>query len=249
MKKKIVIADADERFCSELVAALQDSAELEVVGTATDGEQAILLVKHHRPDILVLDTLLPKYDGLTVLERLRKTYFCPKALIVSAFISNYVAATAVRMGVQQIIRKPCHVDVIVKHLHAMAMKARIDPVIFLWDGEQNVTSLVTRILHDIGVPAHIKGYQYLREAIIIAVKDMDVCNAMEKVLYPRVAKVFHTTPKRVIRAMRHAITVIWRKSNRAIIEKHCGYLGGKPNPSQFIEVLVEDVQWRLDKDI
>ena len=96
MKKKIVIADADERFCSELVAALQDSAELEVVGTATDGEQAILLVKHHRPDILVLDTLLPKYDGLTVLERLRKTYFCPKALIVSAFISNYVAATAVR---------------------------------------------------------------------------------------------------------------------------------------------------------
>lgn len=144
MKKKIVIADADERFCSELVAALQDSAELEVVGTATDGEQAILLVKHHRPDILLLDTLLPKYDGLTVLERLRKTYFCPKALIVSAFISNYVAATAVRMGVQQIIRKPCHVDTIVKHLHAMAMKARKEPVIFLWNGEQNVTSLATQ---------------------------------------------------------------------------------------------------------
>lgn len=248
MKKKIVIADADERFCSELVTALQDSAELEVVGTATDGEQAILLVKHHRPDILVLDTLLPKYDGLTVLERLRKTYFCPKALIVSAFISNYVAATAGRMGVQQIIRKPCHVDTIVKYLHAMATNARKEPVIFLWDGEQNVTSLVTRILHDIGVPAHIKGYQYLLEAIIIAVKDMDVCNAMEKVLYPRVAKVFHTTPQRVIRAMRHAITVIWRKSNHAIIEKYCGYLGGKPNPTQFIEALAEDVQWQLDKD-
>lgn len=111
MKKKIVIADADERFCSELVAALQDSAELEVVGTATDGEQAILLVKHHRPDILVLDTLLPKYDGLTVLERLRKTYFCPKVMMVSSFISNYVAATAARMGVQQIIRKPCSMDI------------------------------------------------------------------------------------------------------------------------------------------
>lgn len=84
--------------------------------------------------------------------------------------------------------------------------------------------------------------------ILIAVKDMDVCNAMEKVLYPRVAMIFHTTPQRVIRAMRHAITIIWRKSNHAIIEKHCGYLGGKPNPSQFIEALAEDVQWQLDKD-
>ena len=252
MKKKIVIADADERFCSELVAALQDSAELEVVGTATDGEQAILLVKHHRPDILVLDTLLPKYDGLTVLERLRKTYFCPKALIVSAFISNYVAATAVRMGVQQIIRKPCHVDVIVKHLHAMAMKARIDPVIFLWDGEQNVTSLVTRILHDIGVPAHIKGYQYLREAITLASKDADECNAILKNRYSEVAEIFGTTEKRVETAIRHAIEVAWDRGDLDTLQGYFGYTvsntKGKPTNSEFVSIVADRVRLWLKEN-
>jgi two-component system response regulator (stage 0 sporulation protein A) len=171
----------------------------------------------------------------------------PLVLVATAFISNYVASSVARLGVKELTRKLCSIEKVLENLRRMVngiVISFVHPHVEVLEAEQ----LVTEILHEITVPAHIKGYQYLREAILIAVKDMDVCNAMEKVLYPRVAKVFHTTPQRVIRAMRHAITVVWRKSNHAIIEKHCGYLGGKPNPSQFIEALAEDVQWQLDKD-
>lgn len=245
MKYKVLIADADERFRSELVTALKDSQEFEVIGVAVDGEEAVQMLQTKLADILVIDLLLAKYDGLTILELIRNIDQRPQVLVATAFISNYVASSVAHLGVKELTCKPCSVEKVIESLKRMVSNSCIYPHVDIQESEQ----LVTEILHEIAVPAHIKGYQYLREAILIAVKDMDVCNAMEKVLYPRVAEVFHTTPQRVIRAMRHAISVIWRRSNRAIIEEHCGYLGGKPNPSQFIEALVEDVHWQLDKDI
>lgn len=134
MKKKILIADADEQFSTELMAALQTGDMFEVVGLATDGEQAIQMVTHKRPDILVLDLLLTKYDGLTVLEQVRNNWHRPKTVIASTFISNYVAASAVRMGAQQLIHKPCGVDVVIKSLQRMVTGEKDSPVIFLWNG-------------------------------------------------------------------------------------------------------------------
>lgn len=248
MKYKVLIADADEHFRSDLATALNGSEEFEVIGIAVDGEETLRMLQTKLVDILVIDLLLAKYDGLTILELIQSMDQRPQVLVATAFISNYVASSVARLGVKELTRKPCSIEKVLENLRRM-VNGTVVSVVHPHVDVQEAEQLVTKILHEIAVPAHIKGYQYLREAIIIAVKDMDVCNAMEKVLYPRVAKVFHTTPQRVIRAMRHAITVIWRKSNRAIIEKHCGYLGGKPNPSQFIEALAEDVHWQLDKDI
>lgn len=248
MKYKVLIADANEHFRSDLVTALNGSEEFEVIGVAVDGEEAIQMLQTKLVDILVIDLLLAKYDGLTILELIQNVDQRPQVLVATAFISNYVASSVARLGVRELTRKPCSVEKVIENLKRM-VNGTVNPFVYPHVDIQAAEQLVTKILYEIAVPAHIKGYQYLREAIIIAVKDLDVCNAMEKVLYPRVAKVFHTTPQRVIRAMQHAITIIWRKSNRAIIEKHCGYLGGKPNPSQFIEALAEDVHWQLDKDI
>lgn len=248
MKYKVLVADADEHFRSNLVTALNSSQEFEVIGIAGDGKEAIQMLQTELADILVIDLLLARYDGITILELIQNMDQRPQVLVATAFISNYVASSVARLGVKELTCKPCSIEKVIENLRRM-VNGTVVSFVYPHVDVQEAEKLVTEILHEIAMPTYIKGYQYLSEAIIIAVRDMDVCNAMEKVLYPRVAKVFHTTPKRVIRAMRHAITVIWRKSNRAIIEKHCGYLGGKPNPSQFIEALVEDVQWRLDKDV
>lgn len=246
MKKKILITDADEQFSTELMTALQACDMFEVVGLATDGEQAIQMVKHKRPDILVLDLLLTKYDGLTVLEQIRSNQHRPKTVVASAFISNYVAASAVRMGAQQLIHKPCGVDVVIKSLQRMVTGEKDSPVIFLWNGERSVESLVTGILHNIGVPAHIKGYQYLREAIILAVKDKDENRAILKCRYKEVADIFDTTAERVMRAIRHAIEVAWDRGDLDTLQGYFGYTvsntKGKPTNSEFISIVADRIR-------
>ena len=246
MKKKLLIADADAQFSAELVTALQACDMFEVVGLAADGEQAIQMVKHKRPDILVLDLLLTKYDGLTVLEQVRSNQHRPKTVVASAFISNYVAASAVRMGAQQLIHKPCGVDVVIKSLQRMVTGEKDSPVIFLWNGERSVESLVTGILHDIGVPANIKGYQYLREAIILAVKDKDENRAILKCRYKEVADIFDTTAERVMRAIRHAIEVAWDRGDLDTLQGYFGYTvsntKGKPTNSEFISIVADRIR-------
>ena len=246
MKKKILIADADEQFTTELVTALQACDMFEVVGLATDGEQAIQMVQKQSPDILVLDLLLTKYDGLTVLEQVRSNWHRPKTVVASAFISNYVAASAVRMGAQQLIHKPCGVDVVIKSLQRMVTGEKDSPVIFLWNGERSVESLVTGILHNIGVPAHIKGYQYLREAIILAVKDKDENRAILKCRYKEVADIFDTTAERVMRAIRHAIEIAWDRGDLGTLQGYFGYTvsntKGKPTNSEFISIVADRIR-------
>ena len=246
MKKKILIADADEQFSTELMAALQACDMFEVVGLATDGEQAIQMVIHKRPDILVLDLLLTQCDGLTVLEQIQRSWYRPKTLVTSAFISNYVAASAVRMGAQQLIHKPCGVDVVIKSLQRMVTGEKDSPVIFLWNGERSVEALVTSILHDIGVPANIKGYQYLREAIILATKDEDNINAILKTRYQEVADVFETTAKNVDSAIRHAVEVAWDRGDLDTLQRYFGYTvsntKGKPTNSEFISIVADRIR-------
>ena len=246
MKKKILIADADEQFSTELMAALQACDMFEAVGLATDGEQTIQMVKHKRPDILVLDLLLTQCDGLTVLEQIQSSWYRPKTLVTSAFISNYVAASAVRMGAKQLIHKPCGVDVVVKSLQRMVTGEKDGPVIFLWNGERSVESLVTSILHDIGVPANMKGYQYLREAIILATKDEDNINAILKNRYQEVADVFETTAKNVDSAIRHAVEVAWDRGDLDTLQRYFGYTvsntKGKPTNSEFISIVADRIR-------
>lgn len=245
MKKKIVIADADENFCKELVAALDGNKEFEVMGIAADGEDALQMLQTKQADYLVMDLLLPKIDGLTILEHVRSMWNRPKVLMTSAFVSTYVAVTAMRMGAQHLLLKPCNVDWIIKNLQRMEKGEYGGPVIFLWNGEKNVETLVTSILHEIGVPANIKGYQYLREAIVLAVKDKDN-DAILKCRYDEVAGIFDTTAKRVECAMRHAVEVAWDRGDLDTLQRFFAYTvsntKGKPTNTEFISIVADQIR-------
>ena len=245
----VFIADSAEDFCSGLTAALQRAEGFQVVGTANDGELTIRKVDELRPDILVLDLMLSKKDGISVLKNLAERDCRPVTLATSAFVSDYVSSAAGNLGVRYLMMKPCDMTALVERLDEIrggvglrcVEKRRVD--------KTSIESMVTSIIHEIGVPAHIKGYQYLREAIIIAVNDMDVINAITKVLYPQVAKTFQTTPSRVERAIRHAIEVAWDRGDLDTLQRFFGYTvsntKGKPTNSEFIALIADKLQLQL----
>ena len=245
----VLIADSAEDFCSALATALQRSEGFQVVGTATDGEQAIRLIGERKPDILVLDLMLSKQDGISVLKAASGMERRPVTLATSAFLTEYVSSAAASLGVRYLMLKPCDMTALVERLEEIRggeslrypPQRRVD--------KTSIESMVTNIIHEIGVPAHIKGYQYLREAIIIAVNDMDVINAITKVLYPQVAKTFQTTPSRVERAIRHAIEVAWDRGDLDTLQRFFGYTvsntKGKPTNSEFIALIADELQLQL----
>lgn len=246
MKKQVLLVDADEQFRTKLEEALNACDEFEVVGIAADGEEAIRLLKAKAIDILVLDLLLPKYDGLTVLQLIPDMCIVPQILVTTAFISNYVAISAMHLGAQQLIHKPCDAYVIIRNLYRMMADRNYGPAVFLWNDEKTVESLVTRMLHEIGVPAHIKGYQYVREAIILAANDEDESNALLKCRYDEVAKVFNTTAKKVASAIRHAIEVAWDRGDWHTLQRFFGYtasnIKGKPTNTEFISIIADRIR-------
>ena len=244
----VMIADNTEEFCSSLVTTLQRSEGFRVVGTANDGEQAVRMILEKQPQILVLDLMLAKRDGLSVLKAISNMERKPAVLATSGFITDYVASAAAGLGVQYLMLKPCDMTALAERLEELrgGRERKNHP---RQTGKPNIEAMVTSIIHEIGVPAHIKGYQYLREAIIIAVNDMDVINAITKVLYPQVAKTFQTTPSRVERAIRHAIEVAWDRGDLDTLQRFFGYTvsntKGKPTNSEFIALIADKLQLQL----
>ena len=245
----VMIADNTEEFCSSLVTALQRSEGFRVVGTANDGEQAVRMIHKMQPQILVLDLMLAKRDGLSVLKAISTMERKPAVLATSGFITDYVASAAANLGVQYLMLKPCDMTALVERLEELRGGQTVLVPQNRAGGKPSIEAMVTSIIHEIGVPAHIKGYQYLREAIIIAVNDMDVINAITKVLYPQVAKAFQTTPSRVERAIRHAIEVAWDRGDLDTLQRFFGYTvsntKGKPTNSEFIALIADKLQLQL----
>ena len=245
----VMIADNTEEFCSSLVTALQRSEGFRVVGTANDGEQAVRMILEKQPRILVLDLMLSKKDGLSVLKAISTMDRKPAVLATSGFITDYVASAAANLGVQYLMLKPCDMTALTERLEELRGGQNARTVSPAQDGKPSIEAMVTSIIHEIGVPAHIKGYQYLREAIIIAVNDMDVINAITKVLYPQVAKAFQTTPSRVERAIRHPIQVAWDRGDLDTLQRFFGYTvsntKGKPTNSEFIALIADKLQLQL----
>lgn len=246
MKKQVLIADPDEQFRSELVTALEDSDEFEVIGVAADGEETLRMLQTKQVDILVMDLLLPRYDGLTILESIQAINKRPRVLVATSFISNYVAYSVARFGVRQLIHKPCGVDVIIKALHRMLVNINGRLVVFRWNGDQSLESLTTNILHDIGVPANIRGYQYLREAILLASKDEDSKNAILKSRYLEIANIYETTATKVERAIRGAIEIAWDRGDLDTLQRYFGYtvsnIKGKPTNTEFISIIADRIR-------
>ena len=242
------MADANEEFRRILAAGLAEEADMEVAGETGDGPEAVRLAEQEAPDVVVMDLVLARMDGLEVLQKLAELPSRPRVLVLSSFVRGNVAELAAARGADYYyIMKPCNLTAVIERVRQLANGGAAGV-----PGEQpglqdrNLESTVTSIIHEIGVPAHIKGYQYLRESILIAVKDMDVINAVTKILYPEVAKRFGTTASRVERAIRHAIEVAWDRGDLETLQKYFGYTvsnaKGKPTNSEFIAMIADRLQ-------
>ncbi|MDO4261122.1 MAG: sporulation transcription factor Spo0A [Eubacteriales bacterium] len=256
----VAIADDNERMTEILDGILRQDAELQVVGIARNGEEACQLIREKEPDIMLLDIIMPKLDGLSVMERigqdpaLRKK---PEFVVISAIGQERITEDAFLLGASYYIMKPFDHDMLLSRIQSLKAARqkrkteirKVTPYETKADyAERNLEMDVTNMIHEIGVPAHIKGYQYLRDAIMMAVEDMNMLNSITKILYPTIAKNHQTTPSRVERAIRHAIEVAWSRGKMDTIDELFGYTvsvgKGKPTNSEFIALIADKI--RLD---
>lgn len=257
-KLKVAIADDNERMLRLLRDIIGSDDELDVIGTARDGEEAYNVIKAQEPDVVLLDIVMPKLDGLGVLDRVNNDASIkkhPTFIMISAIGQEKITEDAFNLGADYYIMKPFDNDMVlnrIKHVrgNATTKTAEIRKVNAYEKtedfSERNLEADVTSIIHEIGVPAHIKGYQYLREAIIMSVNDMDMLNSITKVLYPTIAKKYQTTSSRVERAIRHAIEVAWSRGKMDTIDEMFGYTihngKGKPTNSEFIALITDRIR-------
>lgn len=247
---KILIADGSEAFREQLASCIRSLEEFQVAGMAADGEEAVRLLETAQPDVLILDLMLAKRDGIGILRHVHGMQKPPMVLAVSALLTEYMMQAVSKLGVSYLMAKPCAPEALLERLREVReARANRGQLRRLGGQEPDIETMVTGIIHEIGVPAHIKGYQYLREAILLAVEDMDVINSITKVLYPRVAKTFDTTPSRVERAIRHAIEVAWDRGDLDTLQRFFGYTvsntKGKPTNSEFIALIADKLQLQL----
>ncbi len=260
-KIQVVIADDNREFGDILCEYLNNQNDIEVVGVARDGLEAYDLIMAKSPDIAVLDIIMPHLDGLGVLEKVNSNSMAkrPLFIILSAVGQDKITQRALALGAEYYVVKPFDMDVLVSRIRQLK---DVNPSNIIRpehtndirmthhaSSSRNLEVEVTSIMHEIGVPAHIKGYQYLRDAIMMVVKDLDIINSITKQLYPTIAKEYNTTPSRVERAIRHAIEVAWSRGQVDTIDSLFGYTvnicKGKPTNSEFIAMVADKLRLEL----
>ena len=257
-KIRVLIADPNEDFQLMMSEILGEEEDITVVGSAGDGLETLARLAETDVDLLLMDLVLPKLDGLELLRRLPETGVRCSIIVLSGFVNNQVISDCSNRGVDYFMPKPCDTSALLGRIRQLRGSADVGSVppsgvdcrqqSVARRQDADLEAVVTDIIHEIGVPAHIKGYQYLREAIILTIKDMDMINAVTKVLYPEVAKKFNTTPSRVERAIRHAIEVAWDRGDIETLQKFFGYtvsnIKGKPTNSEFIAMIADCLSLR-----
>lgn len=237
--KKILVADAGEEYRKVLAESIGAEANMQIVGQTGDGQELLQMIREEKPDLVVMDVILAQMDGVEVLQTLGEMEERPRVLVVSGLARGTMAELAVRYGADHYMTKPCRSEVICERIRQLTGLDREN----LQDADRqySMESRVTAIIHEIGVPAHIKGYHYLREAILYCIDNIEAINAVTKILYPAVAKRYNTTPSRVERAVRHAIEVAWDRGDLDTLQKYFGYtvsnIKGKPTNSEFIAMI------------
>lgn len=251
----VAIADDNERILDLLGEIIDSDKELSLVGKANNGEDAYSLIKEKQPDVMLIDLIMPKMDGLSVMELVnsdREITKRPSFIVVTAVGQERITEDAFRKGANYYILKPFNNEVILNRIKNAGAFSHSEVRMAPAEGVQNtkpevnLEARVTDMIHEIGIPAHIKGYHYLRDAIIMAIEDMDVLNAITKVLYPTVAKKHHTTASRVERAIRHAIEVAWSRGKLDTLDMLFGYTvaggKGKPTNSEFVALIADTIR-------
>lgn len=256
-KLNVAIADDNERMVQLLDQIVSSDEELQVIGKAGNGEDLIEIIREKEPDVVLLDIIMPKLDGLAVMDRVNRepTLKKPAFIVISAVSQEKTTEYAFELGADYYILKPFDNETVVNRIKRVRARAErtlsrvqnVPPCESQKEYmEHNLESDVTNIIHEVGVPAHIKGYQYLRDAIIMSVNDMEMLNSITKILYPTIAKQHQTTPSRVERAIRHAIEVAWSRGKMDTLDELFGYTvsngKGKPTNSEFIALIADKIR-------
>lgn len=258
----IAIADDNPQALSYLNDILEGEEGFHVVGKAENGEEAYNMIVSTNPDVVLLDVIMPRLDGLSVMEKIKNNSEMKKTplfIMVTAAGSENITEDAFHIGANYFVMKPFNKEVVIDKIRrfgegkgrstvtpaARKVKPYMNKAEYM---ELNLEEDVTQMLHEIGIPAHIKGYQYLRDAITISVEDQEMLTSVTKILYPSIAKKHQTTPSRVERAIRHAIEVAWSRGKMDTINDLFGYTvstgKGKPTNSEFIALIADKI--RLD---
>lgn len=258
-KISVAIVDDNAKMVECMSNILESDEGINIVGKAKNGEEAYELIKRDEPDVVLLDLIMPKMDGLSLMDKLNNDNSITKMpffIVTSAISNEAVIQDSFSYGAGYYMLKPFEMDMILDRVHSakrgMGKKVSENKkIVAAFEDKQqymerNIESDVTNIIHEVGVPAHIKGYQYLREAIILSVNDTEMLNSITKILYPTIAKKFQTTPSRVERAIRHAIEVAWNRGKMDTIDELFGYTinaeKGKPTNSEFIALIADKIR-------
>ena len=252
----VAIGDDNERILEILGELVNNDKDLTLVGKANNGEEMYQIIKNKQPDVVLLDLIMPKMDGLSVMDEVAKNKNLkksPQFIVITAVGQEKITEDAFRKGASYYIMKPFQNETVLNRIKFIRQEVQHEnqrtgnTVINVHEApEENLEDRVTNMIHEIGIPAHIKGYHYLRDAIMMAVEDMDVLNAITKILYPTVAKKYQTTSSRVERAIRHAIEVAWSRGKIDILDNLFGYTvsngKGKPTNSEFIALVADTIR-------
>ncbi len=251
-KIKVLIADDNKEFCAQCSALLRTYG-YETVVAPKDGFRVVELVEENQPNIVLLDVFMPRLDAIGVMKTIRESQISvqPLFMMMSTFDNPVLERELLNSGASYYFLKPFDTDVLVERIVQISGYKKADILDLPGAGklQPDLEMMVTEIIHQIGVPAHIKGYHYLRESILLAVNDADIINSVTKQLYPTVAKKFATTSSRVERAIRHAIEVAWDRGDVDILNSYFGYTihngRGKPTNSEFIAMIADKLRLRL----
>lgn len=253
----ILIADDNKEFNDLLSEFLEKEEDMEVIGNAYNGKEVLEIVKEKRTDIILLDIIMPHLDGIGVLEELNNMdlYPQPKVIMLTAFGHENITRRAVELGASYYILKPFNLEILAERIRQLGKENAPVPKTVSSSSVKTVSPKnekdkyieeITDIIHEIGIPAHIKGYLYLRDAISMVAEEIELLGSITKILYPRIAQKYETTPSRVERAIRHAIEVAWSRNNIETIKKFFGYTinteKGKPTNSEFIALVADKIR-------
>ncbi|MBR5615064.1 MAG: sporulation transcription factor Spo0A [Clostridia bacterium] len=262
MEKQInvLIADADTNYAERLSQSISADFKINVCEIVSNGYQLIERVDILKPDVVIMDIVLPNIDGIGVLERLKnkrkefENFSMPKVIVISTFKHDKTAQDCIDLGASYYMVKPIGAENIRNTIKRLCDK--VEEKFNNSFGRKyelceniDVETMVTEIIHEIGIPAHIKGYQYLRYAIMLVIENLDVINSITKTLYPTVAQEFRTTSSRVERAIRHAIEVAWDRGDPDVLSSIFGYTiatsKGKPTNSEFIAMIADKLRLQI----
>lgn len=248
---KILVTEQNGTARAQLVSRFQQMDDFLVVGSTGNGEEAMQLLSQERPDILILDMLLPKCDGLQILAHLKTQPVSPRVIAVSALLTDYLVRSAMALNIAHILIKPYDPESLIQAV--IDLRQAPEAPLLMPPYQLQQLQIITGMIQELGIPAHVKGYAYLREAIFQAARNPALVNAVTKALYPQVARTFHVTASQVERAIRHAITLACCRGDPAVIQRFFGlsinFSKGRPTNSEFIALLADQVRLCMQNNI